>query len=446
MRALFWLLTLIALAIGLALLGRISDGYVLWVIPPWRVELSLNLFVLAQLLALLVAYLVLAAIKNTLNLPRIVGEFRARRARLRDERAATEALRLLWEGRYGHALKSAGKLNFAADGATPKVGAGGTASAGAAASPGTASAGFAASPGTASAAVAALVGLKAAHALHDPARVAEWLVRARATAPARSDWRTARLMAEAELALDTRDFDIAQAALDQLAPQERRQISVQRLALRLAQGRNDWAEMLRIARQLEKHKVLGPAQALPLRLRAQHGMLDGLEDDPAQLMRYWQGVPAAERLDLALAQRAARALNNAGACAESARLIEDYLDDQWESALLEEYAHCAGGDVLGRIAHGEKWLHEQPNDAALLLALGRLCARQQLWGKAQSYLEAALAVASTCAAHIELARLFDHLERVDAANRHYRAAADCMANGQTRPSHPPLAGRMPGSI
>ncbi|MDP2108375.1 MAG: hypothetical protein Q8J67_04930, partial [Rhodocyclaceae bacterium] len=130
--------------------------------------------------------------------------------------------------------------------------------------------------------------------------------------------------------------------------------------------------------------------------------------------------------------RAARALNNAGACAESARLIEDYLDDQWESALLEDYADCVGGDVLGRIAHGEKWLHEQPNDAALLLALGRLCARQQLWGKAQSYLEAALAVASTCTAHIELARLFDHLERADDANQHYRSAADCLNQTQSR--------------
>ncbi|MDP1957465.1 MAG: heme biosynthesis HemY N-terminal domain-containing protein, partial [Rhodocyclaceae bacterium] len=180
MRALFWLLTLAALAIGLALLGRVSDGYVLWVIPPWRIELSLNLFVLAQLLALAVAYLLLRAISSTLNLPRVVGEFRARRARLRDERAATEALRLLWEGRYGHALKSAEKVD---------------------------------SGGTPSAAVlASLVGLKAAHALHDPARIAEWLVRARANAPDQSDWRTARLMTEADLALDTRDFAIAQAA------------------------------------------------------------------------------------------------------------------------------------------------------------------------------------------------------------------------------------------
>ena len=56
------------------------------------------------------------------------------------------------------------------------------------------------------------------------------------------------------------------------------------------------------------------------------------------------------------------------------------------------------------------------------LALGRMCARQRLWGKAQSYLEASLAVEETQAGHLELARLGDQLERVDEANRHYRAA------------------------
>ena len=402
MRALFWLLTLTALAIGLALLGRISDGYVLWVIPPWRIELSLNLFVLVQVLALALGYLLLRAINKTLNLPRVVSEYRARRARLRDERTAAEALRLFWEGRYGHALKSAGKVGVTEGNPT-----GGTAS---------------------SAVLAALVGLKAAHALRDPERIAEWLARARATAPDKSDWRTARLMIEADLALETRSFDLAQAALEELTPKERRQISALRLDLRLARGRSDWAGMLRITRLLEKHKALTAAQALPLRLRAQRGMLDGMQDEPAQLVRYWQDVPAAERLDLPLAQLAARALNNARACAESARLIEDFLDDQWESALLEDYVSCAGGDVLGRIAHCEKWLHEHANDAALLLALGRLCARQQLWGKAQSYLEASLAVAASYAVHIELARLCDQLERPDEADGHYRAAANCMAH------------------
>lgn len=397
MRALFWLLTLTALAIGVALLGRLSDGYVLWVVPPWRVELSLNLFVLAQLVTLVVVYLLLRVIAVTLDLPRSVAEFRARRARARDERAATDALRLFWEGRYSNALKRAEKVT---------------------------------SSETAPAAygIAALVGLKAAHALHDDARIAAW--RGRAEELDEAGWRTARLMGDIRIALDARDLVAARTALEQLGPKERRQISAQRLALQLAQGQGDWEELLRIARLLEKHRALTPEQARPLRMRAHRGMLDSLQDDPAQLMRYWRKMSGADRADPQLIRQAVRTLRTAGAGAECAELVEDFLDDAWESALLDDYAACPGGDVLGRIAQCEKWLPDHPRDALLLIALGRLCAQRQLWGKAQSYLEAALAVAPDCTAHIELARLFDHLERTDDANRHYRAAANCQEKTQ----------------
>lgn len=399
MRTLFWLLTLAALAIGVALLGRLTEGYVLWVMPPWRAEISLNLFVLLQLAALLLVYLLLRLIVNTLRLPAVVNAFRARRARQRKERAAAEALRSFWEGRYSQVLKSAATV------AAGKLGAGETAAVSDAQG------------------IAALAALKAAHALRDPQRIAFWQARAEALDAA--GWRTARLMAEIRIALDARDFATARAALDQLGTKERRQVAAQRFALRLAQGQGDWAELLRLARQLEKHKVLLPDQAQPLRLHAYHGMFDTLQDDPVQLARFWRDMPAADRLDPRLAQRAAWALTTAGHCAESTQLIEDYLDERWESVLLEPYAECQGGDVLGRIAQCEKWLHEHPQDALLLLALGRLCMQQQLWGKAQSFLEASLAVAPSCAGHIELARLFDRLERIEEANRHYRAAAQC---------------------
>jgi len=405
MHALFWLLALAALAIGVSLLGELSDGYVLWVVPPWRVEISFNLYVLAQAIILVVVYLLLRAISVTLGMPRAVAEYRVRRARRRDERAANDALRLFWEGRYSQALKSAERVE------ATKVGAGETAA-------------HEAHPvrGETAAGIAALVGLKSAHALRDARRIVEWRARAEGL---RAGWRTARLMATMRIALDARDFAAAQEALDQLGTKERRQISVQRLALRLAQGRGDWAELLRLARLLEKHHALTAEQARPLRLSAQRGLLDSLRDDPAQLMRHWRAMAAGERRDIRLARQATQALAAADACAECAEIVEDFLAEQWDPSLLADYAACPTGDVLGRIAHCEKWLNEHPDEGELLLALGRLCARQQLWGKAQSYLEASLAVAPGCAAHVELARLFDTLERTDEANRHYRAAANC---------------------
>jgi HemY protein len=50
--------------------------------------------------------------------------------------------------------------------------------------------------------------------------------------------------------------------------------------------------------------------------------------------------------------------------------------------------------------------------------------QSQLWGKAESYLEASLAIAPSWEAHVELAHLAERMDRTDAANRHYRAAAE----------------------
>jgi len=113
---------------------------------------------------------------------------------------------------------------------------------------------------------------------------------------------------------------------------------------------------------------------------------------------------------------------------EAQSLIEATLGDgsdeaAWSTDLVALYGHLQGDDLTGRLGRAEQWLQKHPEDAGLLLALGRLCVRQRLWGKAQSYLEASLAVAPSRDAHLELARLFDQLERTDEANRHYRASA-----------------------
>lgn len=385
MRGLLWLLTLAALAVGLSLAARYNDGYVLVVLPPWRMEMSLNLLLVLLVAGFLLLHLLLRAVVATLGLPAKVQAFRRRRARDKAAAALTDALRLLHEGRYGHAVKAAERAWEAGH-----------------------------APG-----LAALVALRASHGLHDAEREREWQERARA---AGSEVRAARLMTEAELALDARDFDAAHEALEQLAKHEGRHIAALRLSLRAEQGAGNWREVLKLTRQLEKHDALTADQAAPLRARAHREIIPQMAD-VGQIVRYWHDMPAADRLEPRLAQQAARTLVSLGGCAEAATLIEDFLDERWDSSVLGLYADCEGGDTLARIAHAEKWLAAHPRDEQLLLALGRLCRRQKLWGKTQSYLEASLATRASRGAHIELAQLLEHLERGDEANRHYRAAA-----------------------
>lgn len=392
MRALFWLLVLAATAVGLSLAARYNEGYVLLVLPPWRAEVSLNLFLVLWAGGVFVIYLLARAVSHTLALPRAVAEFRRRRQQDKAARALRDAWRLLQEGRYGHALRTAEKIP--AD--DPAAG------------------------------MLALAGWRAAHAMRDVARIAEWSARLRDHAD--KDLEAARLMTEAEFAIEDRRFEDAQRALQAFAAREGRHIAALRLSLRAEQGAGNWREVARLVRQLEKHQALTPEQAAPIRGRALREALRDLRDDPTGLMRYWRQLDEADRAQPSLALETARALMAAGDCREAQRVLEDSLEEHWDGALVLAYGECGkpgepAGDVLGRIAQAEKWLQRLPRDGDLLFTLGRLCRQQQLWGKARSYLEAALAIAPTRAVHVELAQLLEQLEESALAVRHFRAAA-----------------------
>jgi HemY protein len=83
-----------------------------------------------------------------------------------------------------------------------------------------------------------------------------------------------------------------------------------------------------------------------------------------------------------------------------------------------------GAEALLRIESAERWLGERSRDAQLLAALGRLCAQAELWGKAESFLEASLSFEESRSARLELARLAERLGRRSDAEQHFRKAAE----------------------
>lgn len=389
MRALLWLLTLAAAAVGLSLAARYNEGYALLVLPPWRVELSLNLLIVLAIVAFAVLHLVLRMAAAMAAMPGKVAAFRARQVQLKAESALRDAMRLLFEGRYSQALKRA-EASWEAGHA----------------------------PG-----LSALLAARAAQFMRDEERQALWSDRALVQD---AEIHNARLMMEAVMAVDSHDFKTAQGFLDQLTRESGRHIAALRLSLRTQQGLGNWHAALRIIRQLEKHRAMTPEQAAVLRRRAHREILESMGsvgDDGATLARYLRDMDEADRQDPVVAGALAKALLSAGSTGDAARIIEESLDEQWDSALVDIYGQVEGGDVLGRLSHAERWLAQHPRDSRLLLALGRLCRQRSLWGKAQSYLEASLAVAPSRDCHVELARLLDYLEKPEEANRHYRAAA-----------------------
>jgi HemY protein len=151
--------------------------------------------------------------------------------------------------------------------------------------------------------------------------------------------------------------------------------------------------------------------------------LRGAEGNAAELTRIWNSVPAEDREAPGFLVRAVPYLVGAGDECLALEAIEKALEREWDSELAVLYGRCKSADLRSQLASAEKWLKDHPHDSGLLLTLGRLCVRGQLWGKAQSYFEASLSLAPSRMAHVELARLMDSLERPAEAQRHYREAA-----------------------
>ena len=394
MRGLFWLLAVFAAAVAFALVGRLGEGYVLVVYPPWRAEVSLVLAVVALAAAFGLAYVLVRLVGHALALPAHVRAFRDKRRREQAQSALASALLCYFEGRYARAEKEAA-LAWET-GAAPGI--------------------------------AALVAARATHQMREYERRALWLERAEAQG---ESLHAARLLTQAELALDERDFVGARDALRSMHGTGPRHIAAARMQLRAERGAQNWEEVLRLASLLAKRNALPPAIAEEYRVQAHIELLARDAGERASLEAWLRRIPSAELLHPRVAAAAARRAGELGEAALGRDLIERSLAAEWNAALVRLYGDIEKlesakrqVEARARIERAERWLPEHAEDPLLLACLGRLCMAAELWGKAQNYLEASLAFAPSRAAHLELARLAEREGRGAEAQKHFRQAGE----------------------
>jgi HemY protein len=275
---------------------------------------------------------------------------------------------------------------------------------------------------------AGLIAANAAHRLHEYARRDEWL-----TQVEDPDLQEARLMATADMRADGRDADGALAALTEMRTQGGRRIHAQQIALRAQQQLKNWGEVLKLVKTLEKREALHPAVAVRLRQLAAENLLRDRRHNADALLELWHALTPVERHSPRLADCAAELLIALERQNDARKIVEEALAQNWDARLLRRYPDTAGADALPLIQKAEAWRKERPEDGDLLFALGRLCLKQQLWGKAQSFLEAALKSANAVhneplkiRSHRALARLHEELGDAGKAATHYRESALAM--------------------
>jgi HemY protein len=392
MRGLIWFVLLFAAAAALALIGVFDGGQVLLVMPPYRVDVSLNLFVVALVVSFIVIYAVLRAVRSVLKMPQRVSAYRTRSRLAKANAALRDAIGHLYAGRFSKAEKSA-RDSLIADENTGAAG---------------------------------LIGAKAAHEMNEYARRDEWLSKV-----TDSDWQDARLMATADMRADGRDADGALVALTEMQAQGGRRLHAQQIALRAQQQLKNWGEVLKLVKTLEKREALHPAVAVRLRQVASENLLRDRRHNPDALLEFWQSLSPIERQSPRLADLAAELLIALDRRNDARKIVEEALNHNWDARLLRRYPDCASpGDALPLIQRAEAWQNERTEDADLLFTLGRLCLHQQLWGKAQAFLESALKLADNeplkIRTHRALARLHEQLGDSEKASLHYRESALAM--------------------
>ncbi|MGI4815586.1 MAG: heme biosynthesis HemY N-terminal domain-containing protein [Janthinobacterium lividum] len=388
MRTIFWVALLFIAAVALSLAGRFDQGHVLLIWPPYRVDLSLNLCVAIVIIGFLLIYGLMRAASSLWRMPSRLAAYRSRARADRARAALRDALANLFAGRFARAEKAARNAGTLAENRQ----------------------------------AAGLIGASAAHGMREYARRDEWLNSIDAR-----DWQDARTLAAAELRLDADDAEGALATLEQLPTQAARRIQAQRVALKAHQRLQHWQEVLRLVKILEKRDAIATSQANRLVLSAAQNLLRERRYNADALIDCWNSLPAPQRYDSRTADLAAELLLALERPADARRIVEEALSRQWDGRLVRRYAECADGAPLGLIQRAETWQAEHPDDPDLMFALGRLCVEQRLWGKAQAFLEDALARADEdvlkVRVHRTLARLHESLGRGDEAAQHYRASA-----------------------
>jgi HemY protein len=395
MKYLLWILGLFAAAVAITSAAH-NPAYVLLVYPPYRIELSLTLFVVLLVLTFVSGYGLVRLIIAAVQMPAYVREFRLERAQAKVRALLDKELGAFFEGRYAAAEKAAARAMELGD----------------------------------TSSLHPIIAARSAHELREYKKRDAYLAAAEGTENFCPGTRktiggsTMRLMTTSKFLLDQRKPRSALETLKKLRDSGvRGHLGAMSLELKAHQQAGNWDEVLKVLDKLEKRSSIDATLAVQLR---QQAWLEKIrqQEDLASLTVCLKKIPADFKRHSKIAATAARALIQHGGDSLAQQLLTDSLNAQWDSNLVALYGDCQSNNVVAQIEQAEKWLIQHKQDAGLLFALGKLCLHQKLWGKARSYLDASNSITPSHAAYTALGQLAERLGESDAAHKYYQQAME----------------------
>ncbi len=412
MRTAIWFVLLFGVAVVAATTLGTNDGLVTFYSGAWRLDMSLNLFLLLLFGTCFLLVALIQGVDALTGLPRRAREWRVARRDRTAQAALRDALAQYFGGRYSRAQKAAQRaLAIQID--TPDL-----------------------AQDNEFTVLAHLLAAGSAHRLQDRATRDQELRAAlelsRRSAAARSAEEGARLLA-AEWALDDRDAPRALELLNDLPLGVARRTHALRLKLQAAKFGGQPHEALKTARMLVKHQGFSKVAALGL-LRSLASESLTQAHDIEQLRRTWLLFDAADRRDPYVAASAAARAVALGAPDEARGWLRPFWDDlevlgaDGRAVVAEAFTDAVAGLGPEWLPRLESASQTYPRDGSIALAAGMALVERQLWGKARLLLEQAANDEGLPAGHrrrawVALARLAQQEDDAARAGRCFESAA-----------------------
>ena len=378
-----WLFVLAGAGIGVVLSQ--DSGYVLLSFGNYTVEMSLALLLLLIALLFGLLYFAIRVLARTLHLPQDVRDWKQRRGSVLAQQAMTRGLLEMSEGNWHSAERRL--VRFADRSEVPLLN---------------------------YLAAARAAQLQGAHDRRDG------YIRLAHDAMPSAD--VAVSLTQAELQLADHQLEQALATLRHLRSVAPKHNYVLRLLRRLYEQLGDWEHLRELLPELRRRKVDDEHDLQRLEIRTHRALLEQafLAQDEHRLGMAWADVPRALRGNSQLLGDYAGYLQELGQDQAAERLLRDALKKQWDTGLVETYGLLDIAEPGKHLSAMERFLSDHPDDPTLLLTLGRLSLRAQLWGKARGYLEACIGRNGPPQAYRELGQLLERMHEPEKAIEVYR--------------------------
>jgi HemY protein len=402
MKLLFFVIVVLVGAVGLALLAQNESGYVLINYGPWSVETSFTFAVLVLLLGFALFYAVLRLIAGAVALPGRLRAWRGSRRALRARLVTHRGLAALAEG---HWLKAERDLSRYAERSEMPL-------------------------------LNYLGAARAAQMLGDEERRDYHLSMAHRSS---AEGELAVGVTQAELQIASGQLEQALATLMHLHGKSPKNVRVLQLLQETYERLGSWSELVALLPELRKRRALEDDAADLLERRAwetllrqahEHGNLDKLRE-------LWERIPRQQRQHVGLLGGYARGLLALGGGDEAENLLREAVRRQWDAELVRLYGLAEGKDPTQQLVMAEEWLKRHQRHPLLLLTLGRIAMRAQLWGKARAYLEASAGMEARAETYRMLGELLERLgEGAIARDYYHKGLALVTGNGRSGPVVP----------